>query len=226
MLPGCTFEETRTGGEAVPYDPQELSEALDRLIEHAQQFEKEHPDELPFEIGGYTQAQIDAHSATLDQPMPKEIAALFRRVKGSPTGGMKSVWLLELHETRWLSPADEMELSWFETDYPDWFRADYFAFGTGLFGDTLVYCPAPPGRVPGSIIMVDHEAAGPENNPRQPVTLVFYGDSLTMWLDRLAQYGYEEYGYVMGYLANLPEEMADTLRQDHARLNPGIFDDQ
>ena len=198
----------------------ELEQALDRMIDHARALDA---DELPFDFGGHEQAEIDAHSATLDRPIPPEVAALYRRVQGQEHS-MRYVWLVPLNETYWLDSDETMGLSWLEEEYPNWHAASYFVFGHGGFGDRLVYCPNPPGRSAGSIIMVDHEGAGPDGRDDQPCTIVFYGDSLAQWIEQWVRHDFVEYNYLLGEIDDaLSPDQAEAFRNEHERLNPGVL---
>ena len=209
--------------DPMPTIDENLAAVIDRVLDDACELHAEDPDLLPFEIGGHTDQEIIAHSSSLSRPMPDEIAQLYMNVRGFRQG-LDCVWLWPLEETGWADPGDEMVLDWLRDEHPEWFAADYYVFGSGVFGDTLAYCPNPPGRTPGSILMLDHEGAGPESNPDQPCLIVFYGDSLGQWLQRWAKHRFREYGYYLGELDNLPPEEAEAFRKEHERLNPGVFE--
>lgn len=183
--------------------------------------------EAPFTLSGSSESQIVRHAATLSRPMPPELVRLYERVGGCTFATAPiddcNVFLLPLEETRWIVNSEDALLKWhLPAGYPEWFGARYFEFGRGIFGDMLVYCADPPGRTPGSIIMIDHDFRGPENCAQQPEIIVFLADSLSQWIARWVTCGLEEYGYASGSPTELPPDLRAMLQADHVRLNPGV----
>lgn len=207
----------------------DLDLALDQLVEAGRNLEQTYGG-LPFSFHGASRDDIARHGATLTQGIPPELARLYERIGGSGLGTNPiddcHVFLLPLEETRWIENDKDSMLKWFlEKAWPEWFIAHFFEFGRGVYGDMLVYCPDPPGRTPGSIILFDHEGQGPGHSEQQPEIIVFLADSLAQWIGRWIACGLEEYGYV-GATSRLPPETHRMLRDDHKRLNPGIVDEE
>jgi hypothetical protein len=203
----------------------DLDSALDRLIKAAPRRQREYGG-LPFSMQGSTREQIARHSAALAREIPDEIAKLYQRIGGSsfeltPIDDCH-VFLWPLQETRWIDNANDSLIKWsLERGYPDWYAAHFFLFGQGIHGDMLVYCPDPPHRTPGSILILDHEYRGPQRNEQQPELVVFLADSLAQWIARWTECGFEEYA-CSGGTDRLPPKLARRVCDDHARLNPGI----
>lgn len=130
--------------------------------------------------------------------------------------------LQPLEKLHWVGLDDETVGYYLQEEYPAWYSSSYFAFGCTVSGDKLTYCLNPPGRQPGSIVMLDHGEAGPAGNPDQPGVIVFHGESLAQWLKRWIALDFYEYGYMTGEAGRLPDEQRKALFATHTRLNPGI----
>jgi hypothetical protein len=195
-----------------------LDEALAQLVAAAERLPE---DTLPFRLGGDTPAAIDKRSKALARPIPEPICQMYgaiRGFKGFPSTGDKSVFLWDLSEVYWVDTAKDLHVE--SGPHERWNRSHYLAFGQSEFGDTLTYVVDPPIGSPGSIVMLDHEVQGPDCDA-QPPNVVFYADSLAQWLARWTAQGFEEFGFLHGVIADLPEPLRAQMKADHLRLNQG-----
>lgn len=185
------------------------------------------PDALPFRRPGNDAAAVETHAAQLDRDLPAEVTAMLQAVRGLESVAQvdacgRHVWPAELHEVQWIDPNDQMALEWLEGEHAVWQRCGYLRIAHGMFGDEIAWCADPPhGRPPGSIVTLDHEGLGPDDDPLLPCTIVVLADSLADWLVRWTALEFEEYGYLLGAVEKLSEEERRAFLEDHRRLNPG-----
>jgi hypothetical protein len=214
-----------------------LETALDEVIQAARKsrrkgwvwpFMRKSPP-LPFLLNGSNRKALERHSSTLRKPIPEEMILLYTKISGyseneTPWSELSDVFLYDFEKSFWCTADDDRcELRHLlEPDSP-WSHAAYYVFGQSIHGDYLTYCENPPIGPSGSIVILSHEYQGPQKNPEQPETIVRLADSLAQWLTRLADLKFVEYGYYVGAIKDLPNELRDLMKSDHERLNPGTF---
>jgi len=203
-----------------------LKTVLARLFETAHSLaQRECADRLPLAPGGCEWDRVDAHQQQLTDPLPLEIRALYGWVDGvygHHGYELRTVYLLPLDETRWVSMEDEAFDDFVERRQPAWCGRRYFQFAEGVFGDAIVYCVDPPTGPRGSIAVLDHDQFGPAGRAEQPGTVVFLGQSLSEWLSRWIAYDLVEHAYDWAHVDRLPAAQQAVFYRDHLRLNPGV----
>ncbi len=186
---------------------------------------------LPFRLGGHSPDEIQRHSDSLAEPLPPEVALIYRYVEGlngSEVFGQenapesRAVWIYPLAEIQWIESPAKTVFHELASEFPEWVNAKYLRFGQGRYGDELAYCAHPPNRPDGAVVMLDHESAA-EQCIDQPMCVVIYGETVAAWIQRWIDHRFVEYGYLTGASFDLPPREARRFKRAHDRLNPGFW---
>jgi hypothetical protein len=215
----------------------DLESALDEVIQAARKSQRKgwfwpfmrKARPLPFLLNGSSRKAIEQHSSTLPRSIPDEMILFYTRLSGYaehevPWSELSDLFVYDFERSFWCTADDDRcELRHLMEPDSAWSHAAYYVFGQSIYGDYLTYCVNPPIGQAGSIVILSHEYQGPKDNPEQPETMVRLADSLAQWLTRLAELKFLEYGYYVGSIKDLPDELRDLMKTDHERLNPGTF---
>lgn len=188
---------------------------------------------------GHTEEEINRHIEALKQPLPNEVRAVYRMFSGCPFESMINEYqqgkrtscetatdtlLQELTDSEWAW--GEPELHGIEDWDPSWAHCRFFGFAQTTDGSRIVYCPNPPDRQAGTILLLDHECANEKRSPvndKWSTSIVLLADSLAAWLVRWALFGFEEPGkWAEAVSGDEESTLYQDFLADHLRLNPGL----
>lgn len=177
---------------------------------------------------GNTVDEIDEHARRLGRPIPDEIRQLYSMVDGIHTTGdpvQTDTFLVALEESRWLDPDEEVELTHLDTVEPGWVDVGFYAFAGTLPGDWIVWCDEGAGDKSGTVVLLDHEWESDIPSPvdaRRSTPIVIVGNTLSQWLRRWCDCGFEEHSIYCARYWEGSKELLRNYLEDHIRLNPRV----
>ena len=177
---------------------------------------------------GNTVEEIDEHAKRIGRPIPEEIRQLYSVVDGiipSPDPVQTDTFLLALEESQWVDPDKNFEFEQIEACDPEWADVDFYGFAATRAGDWIVWCDEGATDQPGTVVLLDHECANDipsPVDPREPTPIVILGNTLSQWLRRWCDCGFEEHSIYWARYWEGSKELLRNYLEDHIRLNPGV----